>query len=1136
MKNSNRIYRIRMNGCKIKKMLTIIVLYSGFLPAFGQFAVTMEEKPLVIPTYGVAPPDKNPIFYTKRVYQGAQGHVYPLPLYDVLTDRKKDQTYNAVYLENDYVQLCVMPELGGRIFAATDKSDQYDFFYHQHVIKPSLIGMTGAWISGGVEWNIPDHHRATSNLPVDYTTEENTDGSKTVWIGETELSRGLKWSVGLTLYPGKSYIEATVNISNPTPFIHSFLYWANVSVHCDENYQVIFPPNTQFGAQHAKVEFTAWPVGTGKYGGLDRTSVDLSWWNNHPNPTSVFAWNFKDDFLAGYDFGRDAGTVHVANHHIVTGKKFFLWGNNNEARMWEKMLTDNDGQYLELMVGAYSDNQPDYSWIAPGETKTFKQYWYPIQKIQGVKKANTSAAVNLERKTPDTLMVGFCTTSSRKNATVLVTAGNEKLLEEQVAIGPSKPYLKELLINASVKETDLKATLLDSAGNELISYSAVLPKKEEMPEPVEKPKSPEEYKTTEELYLTGLRLDQFRNAVVDPMPYYQEALRRDSMDYRVNTILGIRFCREGRYSRAEEHLRKALSRITKNYTHPKTGEAFYYLGVVLACQNKLTDATDQFWKASWDAGFRSPACFRLAQLACREGRFDEALKFIDQSIEVNNLSASAWNLKAYALRKLKKYDAADSALKHVVALDKLNNGYAAESHFLKLHRQKQNGWTDQETAQFKKHAGSNVQEVLELVNNYGQAGAYDEAIRILDLFKSIGVEDSNFPMISYYAGFYHLQNGEREMAIRSFEDASGAPSDYCFPSRPEEIEILKTAIRENPEDAKAWYYLGDLHYYLDQKEQAINDWEQSVKLDDQFSYAWRNLGFAYHHVQNELEKSVAAYKKAISCNDRDPRFFTEMDEVMELAGIAPPERLSFLEKHKPVLEKHDDAIKRLVRLYNLTGAYNQALEILSNRHFHVWEGGGSIHDDFVDANLLQGILDMKEKKYDEALNRFETASTYPDHLEVGRPAYDYGSVQINYLTALAYEGMDQPDSASIHLKQAASREGRARRSEVNAYKAMALMKLGKTDEAQAILEEIREREAEQLKLRSENDFFAKFNVDNEKNSRQAFSYYLLGLADACEGNTQSAIRNFQRAVKLDQTQLWAEYLSHPENQRVLIHH
>jgi tetratricopeptide (TPR) repeat protein len=690
------------------------MLFSLGITVQAQTPVTIEEKPLVLPTYRVAPPDKNPVFYTGRVYQGAQGHIYPHALNDVLTDDRKDQTYQAVYLNNEFLELCVVPELGGRIFSALDKTDQYDFFYRQHVIKPALIGMTGAWISGGVEWNIPDHHRATSQAPIDYTMVENPDGSKTAWVGETELTRGLKWMVGLTVRPGKSYIEATVRVFNPTSFIHPFLYWANVSVHCDENYQVIFPPSTQFGVQHAKGEFTPWPIGDGMYGGVDRTGVDLSWWKNHPNPASIFAWNFTDDFLAGYDYKKDAGTVHVANHHVVTGKKFFLWGNNDEAKMYEKVLTEKDGQYLELMVGAFSDNQPDYSWIAPGETKTFTQFWYPVKKIGGVKNANTNAAVNLERKTPASVKIGLCTTADFRSNKIVVTAGGKTILEETKDLNPASPYLKEIAIDPSVKDNEIKVALYDKNGVEQISYSPVTSEKEDRPKPIEVPKSPKEYGSVEELYLTGLRIEQFRNAIIDPMPYYKEALSRDSMDYRVNTVLGIRYCKEGQYGKAEEHLRKAISRITKNYTRPKDGEANYYLGIVLQLQNKFAKAADEFWKATWDNGFQAVAYFRLAQLACLENNYLNALSLVDQSLAINGMNTAALTFKAFVLRKTGRLEASEKIVESVESMDKLDHWGSAERYFLNAEVARQRNWTEKDLNQFKLRMGGNVQNALEL--------------------------------------------------------------------------------------------------------------------------------------------------------------------------------------------------------------------------------------------------------------------------------------------------------------------------------------------------------------------------------------------------------------------------------------
>ncbi|MDR1879580.1 MAG: DUF5107 domain-containing protein, partial [Tannerellaceae bacterium] len=262
----------------MKKELVVLLGVCLFSGQAGGQTVKIEQRPLVLPTYEIGAPDANAIFYTGRVYQGAQGHIYPYPLYDNLTDTKTDKAYNALYVENEYVNVCVLPEIGGRILSATDKTNGYEIFYRQTGIKPALIGMLGAWLSGGVEWNFPHHHRPSSYMPIDWKTEENADGSKTIWIGETELRHRIKWSIGVTVYPGRSWVEARVKIMNRTPFIQSMLYWANVSVHANEDYEVIFPPSTQFGTEHSKVAFTRWPYGETAYGNGD--TVSIAWWKN----------------------------------------------------------------------------------------------------------------------------------------------------------------------------------------------------------------------------------------------------------------------------------------------------------------------------------------------------------------------------------------------------------------------------------------------------------------------------------------------------------------------------------------------------------------------------------------------------------------------------------------------------------------------------------------------------------------------------------------------------------------------------------------------------------------------------------------------------------------------------------------
>src|SRR5208337_1745522 len=299
------------------------------------------EETVTIPTYLIGPPDPNPQFYIGGNSQGAQHRIYPYPVYDNLTTEKKDKTYKMVYLENEYLKIGILPELGGKVFEAIDKTNGYEFIYHQHVIKPALISLLGAWISGGIEWDLPHHHRATSFLPVQYKIEDDADGSKTIWVGELELRDRMCWVVGLTLHPGRSYLEASFRIINRTPVPTSMLSFSNVAVSVNDTYQVIFPPSTQFVTFHAKRDFTTWPIATTKYAGSDFTpGVDVSWYKNHYNATSMFAWNYLDDFFAGYDHGKDAGILSVADHNVAPGKKFWTWGNSPRGRAEDHLLTD----------------------------------------------------------------------------------------------------------------------------------------------------------------------------------------------------------------------------------------------------------------------------------------------------------------------------------------------------------------------------------------------------------------------------------------------------------------------------------------------------------------------------------------------------------------------------------------------------------------------------------------------------------------------------------------------------------------------------------------------------------------------------------------------------------------------------
>ncbi len=1086
-------------------------------------SVRVWEEPIMIPTYGVGPPEPNPMFYTHESYQGAQKRIYPYQPLENLTHVREKKSYKALYLENEYVKLSVLPEIGGRLFSALDTTNDYDFFYRQHVIKPALIGMLGAWISGGIEWCTFHHHRNTTFMPVDYTLAENPDGSKTIWVGEAERRHRMKWLIGITLHPGKSYIEATVKFFNRTPLPHSILYWANVAVHVNDDYQVIFPPSVQVATYHSKVDFTEWPISRGRYRGHDYTGVDISWWKNSPVSNSFFAWNLQEDFMGGYDHAKQAGVVHVGNHHVVCGAKLWEWGTGSFGRMWDQVLTDEDGPYAELMVGAFSDNQPDYSWIKPYEVKTVKQYWYPVREIGGFKKANLDAAVNLELKPDNAVLLGFHTTSRRSQARAILRAGDELVLDEEIHIGPDAPFRTEVAVPRGTKETDVRAVLLSADGKELVSYQPVAREPVgRLPHTVKAPPPPKEIETVEELYLTGLRVEQIHNPRVDPTGYYEEALKRDPADSRCNTMLGVHYIKRGRYDLAEEHLRRAVERVSAEYRRPGNAEALHYLGLAQRAQGKLDDACDSFYRATWDYAFHSAAYYQLAELSCRRGGFARALEQIDHSLSTNSLNTKALSIKAVILRKLNRLEEAEKTASTALALDPLDflarNELWLARTALGAESNAANTLTDL-TGVMR----GEVQSYLELAVDYVNCGLWEEAMEVLRRPVEWEVPfASTYPLVHYYLGYGCQRSGRESDASAHYSQASRMPSDYCFPFRLETIDVLRAALKADPSDARANYYLGNLLFDL-QPEEAITCWERSRSLDPDFATVHRNLGWAYYRVRNEVAESITCYEKAFACQRLDPTLYLEADLLYEIGNVSPQRRLAVLEKNHDVVCKRNESFVREITVLVLAGKYEKAIDYLTNNFFHVREGGGEIHDVYVDAHLLQGLKCMKENSLAKALDHFLKASEYPENLSVGRPRNDRRAPQVAYCIGTAYEAMGDGEKAREFYQASADQQGTSRWSETRFYQGLSLSKLDREGEASETFDRLIETSKRNLTGEESSDFFAKFGGQETKQARKASAHYVLGLGLLGRGQTGEAGKEFEQAVKLNVGHLWARY-------------
>ena len=923
---------------------------------------------------------------------------------------------------------------------------------------------------------------------------------------------------------------------------------------------MLFPPGTELTVQHAKPEFASWPVARQNYGDTDYTrGVDISWWKNHDTPKSFFAWNYEDDWFGGYDHGRQAGVIHWADHHVAPGKKFFEWGNGPEGEMWTKILTDDDGPYLELMAGAWSDNQPDYSWIQPGETREWKHWWYPIRKMGGVKAATRNAAVNLE-VTNGVVKVAINATTAITNANVeLLLWGTNSFWGWSTNIGPQETVvieapLSEMLMDESFV-AGLGVSIMRKAARRrddvvLVSYAPQASTNSPMPKPVEKPKPPKDYTSTDELFFTGQRIEQLFSPSFEAAPYYEEILRRDPGDFRANTALGILLCRQWRWDEAAKSLSNAVARASANYIRPQDGEAFYYLGVALRGQAtavgrhfgrhdswvaKLSEAAEAFQKASWSVGWQAPSRFQLAEVQCNQNRLNDALESVDRCLAVNRRNTKALNLRSAILRHLGRFDEAAVSAAEALSVDPLDTWSPVESYLVSAKTNPGSravGYGGPEVRIPPQLLAKRVGELAELVVDYANAGLETEAgdvawSAIIDPDKPGDCRLRRVdPLLHYYAGYFEsgfMLSGLDMQYGRPFL----VPGTNCFPFQHEMVEVLNADIAASFR-AESCYQLGNL-LYDNQPAKAITAWERagertvaSPSARDRNLYALihRNLALAYAQHEKNISKAIASLEKAVELDSSEPRFFYELDVQYEAGGAPVAKRLEMLTKHHDTVAKRDDALTREIVLLTVAGQADRALALLRGRRFRNWEGSSQIHSVYVDACLAHGQHLFVSKKYREALREYTAALDYPENLEVGKARRAPRMAQIQFLIGTAHEALGGAAAAKSAFEKAAAGRGGGS-SESDYFRALALQKLGRADEAKPIFERLIKTGQEQLTKGEAADYFAKFGEKTSERVRQANAHYLIGLGQLGLDEKAKAQAEFKQALELHPAHLGA---------------
>ena len=1063
---------------------------------------SIRVESLVLPTYPEPAKEEMPLFAEYRVHQRSTGRPYPnKATLDVDRQHRQDKTYTVVHLENEYLDVLVMPQIGGKIYAAKDKTTGYDFFYRQHVVKPGLIGAFGSWVSGGVEFNWPFHHRPSSFLPCDYELEECDDGSVICWLSEHDPIDRMKGTVGVVLRPGASYLETRVKLCNRTETTKSFLWWENAAVPVGEQYQIFFPKDVTYVNFHYLDSRISYPIaGDATYNGIDmKTARDISMHKNTRDATSYFACASKYDFFGGYDHGRHCGVVHIADHHIAPGKKMFTWGYNQLSKNWENTLTDTDGQYAELMAGSYTDNQPNFSWLEPYETKEFSQYWYPITKIGIPDYANLRCAIALRE---DKILLE--PTQSFGEASVQVTANGKSIVSQNVTLTAACP------VELSWTRPDALITITVTAnGKTVASYT------EEKPDNLKKPpvKDPmplaAEVQSADELYMAGLHVEQYRDPAVMPDAYWLEGLKRDPQHAGCLLAMAGYCYRMARFSEAEQYARRAVARLTKFNARIPCGDAYYQLGLILEAEGKTDEAYDYYRQAAWVGSSVAKAMARAACIDLARGDFDEAIEHAKQVLAHDGKNPLAPVVLALSHRALGDEKAAE----HIIEASLKDDCFQMLLRWLS---------PMDKNRFFSKMDSEAAQTTLDMAFDLLSMGQYALTEQLLTELGSARGHTVMTALTLAYA--QHLQG---KAATASLSQAEAAPVGDTFPVRLGELRVLQFALDAGFK--RAALLLGSEYYDKRQYALAGTLFERAVKDEPENYMTYRCLAVACHSHLGREDEALPLMKKALSMTDSEEVLYETL-VLMDQQNAAPEDKIALLAPRAAAMHR-DDLFVELAKAYNQARRPEMARKTLLSHVFTACEGGEhAIADQYMFSFFQEGMQAELAGDYEAALSTFEQALTLPASLGAGiwnRCKY----VPYQYHIAVCSEKLGNKEKAAALFREILDIEieffSRMHLRELPYYQALSAEHLGLPQRAWNLMGKAKRVWSAELE-KKDNGFFATtpFFISFAQPAselRKAYYGYLLGLVSLYEGEEKQAADWFRLSSQINSDHLFCQY-------------
>lgn len=929
-------------------------------------------------------------------------NIYPYPMLDFLSRDKTNRTYRTVVLENEYLRITFLPELGGKIHEVTDKTTGQPMFYVNHVIKPGLIGQCGAWTSGGVEWNTgPQGHTVSAMQPVACEIlPPEKDGSRSVAIGETERIYGTKWTVVVTLRPGRSFIEERIRIYNPTEYVRPYYFWNCTAVLNTPGFRFIYPMT--LGTDHGSEKFFNWPIHEGK---------DLSRGTNYQDASSIFAWHCDQDFFGSYDDGVDRGVVSYANHHQVPGKKAWTWGQGGFGKMHQMDLTDSDGPYNEVQTGPLL-TQGEVGRLDPCEAVEWKEWWYPVHGIGGFTFANKDVAVNGSIKN-GRAQLRIISTGIWRAARVGLMRGEELFAQGTCDLDPAK--VAEF--DAAIQDSDKPFTIeVQSKAHERIARWQ-MPLALPLRKPPEKKSPPQ---TASEFVQVGWR-DLLFARIREAEKQFQQALERDTNSSEAHVGLAYASL-DGDPAKAAVEARRAVE------ADPGNGAAHYVLAVVEYRRWQDQTALEEAWKATLQPATAIPARALVAKLLIRERRFNEVISVLAE--------AGPWqddpicrNRLAVALLERGAQTQADSLVRENLRVDPLDS-FAKSIAWLDL--------SEKERRKQKDCFGEDIHTFLDVLGQYSQIGRREIIDRLLTDVYLPGTTLSRDALADYWflencalqkTGWAALSNafaGSARSLPRSALDQSAWPHRY------ESLNVLQNAVRLNQADGRANLLLGNLLFQMGDAAAARLHWSRAAAVGTEPVIAYRALGMAAKTLDGDLKSAREWLEKANQADNKDAIVARDLANVLfALADKADDEagkRLLLAEARDRLKTAFDagkgrsDFVALLARAQNRLGEYAETARILDLVRVTVWEGSHEVHDLYEDAHVALGDEHLKAGRAAEALADFDRALEYPANLATGR-LENAREARINYRRGNALLALGQKQAALEAWRKAADERG-----------------------------------------------------------------------------------------------------------------